>query len=247
MRNLTIDIGNTSIKYAIFDGKEMMYNDRLIGHDMDLLADKIAGWEIDNSMICSTIKLDISQIATIQQNTGNIQLLTYKTPVPVTNLYKSPQTLGMDRLAAVIGAFSQSHDNTLVIDLGTAITYDFINCKGEYMGGNISPGMDMRLKSLHEHTDSLPLVKPEGKQPWIGEDTESAIRCGVTNGIRYEIDGYIRKLSLKYHNLCVFFTGGDHLYFEDEIKLRIFADNYLVLKGLNEIILFNERIKTDDI
>ena len=243
MKNLTIDIGNTSIKYAIFDDKEMMHNGRIIGHDMSVLTREIAGWDVDNTMICSTIKLSDGQTEILKQTFSNMQILTYTTLTPIHNKYKSPQTLGMDRLAAVIGAYAQSHDNTLIIDMGTAITYDFINKEGEYMGGNISPGMDMRLKALHEHTDRLPLVEPEGKHPWIGEDTESAIRCGVTDGIRYEIEGYIRKLSLKYHNLCVFFTGGDYLYFEDEIKMRIFADKYLVLKGLNETILFNSETK----
>jgi type III pantothenate kinase len=145
----------------------------------------------------------------------------------------------MDRLAAAVGAYMQVKGNVLIIDMGTAITYDFVDSEGNYRGGNIAPGMQMRLKALHDYTARLPLVAAEGAHPHLGEDTETAIRCGVIDGIRYEIEGYLRQFFLKYHNLSVFFTGGDELYFEDEIKKRIFADKLLVLKGLNEILSYN--------
>ena len=167
-----------------------------------------------------------------------------KTSIQIANRYRTPQTLGADRLAAVVAAFSQTHSNTLVIDIGTAITYDFINDRGEYLGGNISPGMNLRFLSLNEHTSRLPLIESEGEHPQFGVDTETAIRCGVIDGMRHEIQGYISEFSLKYHNLSIFLTGGDQIYFDEEIKKRTFADKYLVLKGLNEILRYNIEQKT---
>lgn len=240
MNTLTIDIGNTSIKYAVFDSNQVMLTvGRIDGHDTNFLVTTAKLFSVDHAIVCTTVKLEattLRQLLTIAQDTT---ILNHTTPLPIRNLYKSPQTLGMDRLAAAVGAYSQTRSNTLIIDMGTAITYDLVTVQGEYLGGNISPGLNMRFNALHQQTSLLPLVNIEGYHPAIGNDTETAIRCGVIDGIRYEIEGYISKLSLKYTNLCIILTGGDHLYFEDSENLRIFADDYIVLKGLEEILRYN--------
>jgi len=168
-------------------------------------------------------------------NINNIYTFDSSTPIPITNSYKTPLTLGTDRLASVIGGYfeaGRSHP-VLCIDFGTAITYDFISSDGNYIGGNISPGLSMRFKSLHLYTKKLPLVDKEGDCPIIGYSTDTAIRSGVINGIKQEINGYIEMYQQKYSNIYIFFTGGNYLDFDYPSKKRIFAEQNLVLKGLN--------------
>ena len=167
--------------------------------------------------------------------------VTYKTgEIPGVNLYETPETLGYDRMAAVVGANEQfPHRDILVIDAGTCITYEFIDSKGQYHGGNISPGMQMRFKALHQFTGRLPLVDTNGRKLPMGRDTETAIRAGVMKGMEYEISGYIESMKHKYPELLVFLTGGDDFSFDSSVKSIIFADRFLVLKGLNRILNYN--------
>jgi type III pantothenate kinase len=168
---------------------------------------------------------------------------TYQTPIPIRNLYRTPQTLGVDRLAAVIAAYTtKPHHPALVIDAGTCITYDFIDEHGQYQGGNISPGMEMRLKALHEFTSKLPKIEVSGETPDYGYSTETAIRSGVIRGIEHEISGYIQHLKKNYPSLLVFLTGGNEFSFDTNLKSGIFADGFLVLKGLNRILDYNDVI-----
>ena len=127
----------------------------------------------------------------------------------------------------------------LIIDAGTCITYEVIDAQGNYWGGNIAPGMQMRLHALHEHTARLPLVSAEGPVPGMGYDTETAIRSGVLRGMKYEIEGYIKSMRAKYPKLLVFLTGGDKINFDSKIKNIIFADKYIVPRGLNKILDYN--------
>jgi pantothenate kinase type III len=140
----------------------------------------------------------------------------------------------------VVGANEQfPHRDILVIDAGTCITYEFIDSKGQYHGGNISPGMQMRFKALHQFTGRLPLVDTNGRKLPMGRDTETAIRAGVMKGMEYEISGYIESMKHKYPELLVFLTGGDDFSFDSSVKSIIFADRFLVLKGLNRILNYN--------
>ena len=163
------------------------------------------------------------------------------TPIPITNRYRTPETLGSDRLAAVIGASSlKPGKDLLIIDAGTCITYEVIDARGNYWGGNIAPGMQMRLKALHEFTARLPLVEAEGDVPGMGYSTETAIRSGVLRGMKYEIEGYIKSLRTKFPHLLVFLTGGNRINFDTNIKNIIFTDKYIVPRGLNKILDYNE-------
>lgn len=166
------------------------------------------------------------------------------TRVPIINKYSTPLTLGSDRLAAVVGAnWLQPGRDVLVIDIGTCVTFDFINSSGEYLGGNISPGPTMRLKALNHFTARLPLVERRGDTPDFGTDTTTAIRSGVMNGIKYEIEGYIHSFLAKYPQLFVYLTGGVHLNLQFSENLSIFADDFIVPKGLNRILEYNNEHK----
>ncbi|GHV23956.1 hypothetical protein FACS189428_7920 [Clostridia bacterium] len=157
-------------------------------------------------------------------------------PVPLTIDYKTPQTLGMDRIAAAVGAVAQQPGaHLLVIDIGTAITLDFVTAAGVYKGGNISPGPELRFKALHHFTNRLPLINEEGNLPVWGYDTSTAIRSGVIGGIVRELDSYIAEYK-KNDTILTFLTGGYAFYFESKLKNATFADGNLVLRGLNEIL-----------
>jgi type III pantothenate kinase len=165
--------------------------------------------------------------------------------LPIQVLYRTPEKLGKDRLAAVVGAQSiQPGKDLLIIDAGTAITYEFLDASGKYLGGNISPGMTTRFRSLKSSTKRLPLLDETGDVPETGYDTETAIRSGVVKGILYEMDAYIDEYKLKYPGLFVFLTGGHSFYFETKLKNPTFADVNLVLSGLNRIL--NENLKDKD-
>lgn len=169
------------------------------------------------------------------------------TPIPISNRYRTPQTLGSDRLAAVIGASSlKPGKDLLIIDAGTCITYEVIDARGNYWGGNIAPGMQMRLRALHEFTARLPLVEAEGVVPGMGYDTVTAIRSGVLRGMKYEIEGYIKSLRSKFPHLQVFLTGGNRINFDEDIKNLVFTDKYLVPRGLNKILDYNEKVKNEE-
>ena len=143
-------------------------------------------------------------------------------------------------MAAVVGANERfPHNDILVIDAGTCITYEFIDSKGQYHGGNISPGMQMRFKALHQFTGRLPQIDANGRKLPMGKDTETAIRAGVLKGMEYEISGYIEAMKHKYPELLVFLTGGEDFSFDSSVKSVIFADRFLVLKGLNRILNYN--------
>ena len=238
--NLIIDIGNTVAKIAVYDGDKQIEYLRGSNHSLDFM--KILGnkYKIDKCIIASVITLS----NTIRRQLANIEFpvleLNHKTPIPIENRYKSPETLGMDRLAAVVGAnYEKPGHNILVIDAGTALTYEFIDAEGRYWGGNISPGIYTRFKALNACCDKLPLIEKSGDMPDLGYNTETAIRSGVIKGMEFEINGYITMMQKKFPDLLVFLTGGDRFSFDSNLKSIIFADRFLVLKGLNRILNYN--------
>jgi len=169
-----------------------------------------------------------------------LMTLSHKTKVPIINKYGTPKTLGLDRLAAVVGAaIHYPKQNVLVVDIGTCMTYDYIDKKKQYFGGNIAPGLELRLKAMHHFTAALPLVKRKWNKKMLGNSTESALQNGAVWGIKLEIEQFIKTLTGKKGQLTVILTGGDASYFGEIIDSEIFVDSNLVLKGLNEIIAYN--------
>ena len=238
--NLIVDIGNTFAKIAVFDGNEMIDVVSCLNQSLDELCSLKDKYLIEHVIVASVIPLSDLINKQIYQLGIPILMLDYNTPLPIKNLYKTPQTLGYDRIAAVVGANTVSpNKNLLVIDAGTCITYEFIDSKGQYHGGNISPGLQMRFKALNQFTGKLPYVSSDGKYNFFGDSTETAIRAGVKKGIEYEILGYIAAMRNKYEDVLVFLTGGDEFSFDDNVKSVIFADRFLVLKGLNRILNYN--------
>lgn len=238
--NLIIDIGNTVAKVAVFDDAsmvEVVYDSNLT---LERLPDVCRKYPVEKAIVATVIDLGEEASAQLKKLPVPVLWLDEKTPLPVENLYETPQTLGYDRMAAVVGAYEQFPGrDLLVIDAGTCITYEFIDAEGRYHGGNISPGLQMRFKALHRFTGRLPLVASEGRRLSMGKDTDTAIRAGVLKGIEYEISGYIMTMKHKYHELLVFLTGGDDFSFDANLKSIIFADRFLVLKGLNRILNYN--------
>lgn len=240
--NLIIDQGNTRAKLALFDGDELCKQDFCEKITTSSIKLFIGQTRISGLILSSVSKLTTETVNYLQSLAHTFIRLSHDTPLPFKIKYLTPETLGRDRIAAVAGAyFEKPKRNILVIDAGTAITYDFIDADGQYHGGNIAPGLAMRLNALHQFTDKLPLITKDGASPLLGSNTETAIRSGVAQGITFEIEGYINHLSAKYPDLLIFLTGGDTFYFDKRLKNIIFADEYLVLKGLNRILQYNAK------
>ena len=205
--NLVIDIGNTVAKLAVFDGDKVVEVLRGSNHSLDWLSMLCNKYPIERGIIASVITLS----NTIRRQLAGVPFeiieLNHLTPIPIRNLYKTPETLGMDRLAAVVGAnYLSPGRNLLVVDAGTALTYEFIDAEGNYWGGNISPGIYTRFKTLNACCDKLPLIERKGETPEFGFDTETAIRAGVIRGIEFEIIGYITLLQKKYPHAEIAFS-----------------------------------------
>ena len=238
--NLIIDIGNTVAKLAVFEGEELREVVYDSNRTLELLPDVCRRFPVERAIVATVIDLCEEVMGQLSSLTIPLLWLDQHTPLPVQNLYETPQTLGYDRMAAVVGACGCFPGrDILVVDAGTCITFEFVDAAGRYHGGNISPGLQMRFKALHQFTGHLPLVEPEGRSLSIGKDTETAIRAGVLRGIEYEIEGYIHSMKTKYPELLVFLTGGDEFSFDTNLKSIIFADRFLVLKGLNRILVYN--------
>jgi type III pantothenate kinase len=238
---LIIDFGNTLKKVAIFHNNQLFKLYTFEYFDLNTLI-KITNNhpEIRSSIISSVIDYP-DEIDTFLSSNYFFIKLNAKTKIPITNKYSTSETLGNDRIAAIIAASMAFKDqNILVIDAGTCITFDFINKQGEYLGGAISPGINLRLKSLNLFTDKLPLLKAEKIDFLIGKTTKESILSGVINGIASEIDGIIRSYKENYENLTIILGGGDYNYFDKMLKNNIFALPNIVLLGLNVILNFNE-------
>ncbi|QTD37107.1 type III pantothenate kinase [Polaribacter batillariae] len=238
--NLTIDIGNTRVKTAVFEQNNIVetffFDKKKIISEIQKILKKHS---ISNGIISNVATLSEKKTKKLQE-IFNFQVVSSKIKVPFINLYKTPLTLGVDRIALVSGAVKQfPNKNVLIIDAGTCITFDFVNEKSEYLGGAISPGIYLRYKALHSFTANLPLINTFEIENFIGKDTKESIISGVLNGVVKEIDGVIADYNNKYMDLTVLLTGGDTNFLSKQLKSSIFATQNLLLQGLNEILIFN--------
>ena len=238
--NLTIDQGNSFTKIGLFKNEECLENSIFKDFDENKVIEIFSKYAIENCILSSVINTPPSLIETLKKSSNFFIELNEKTPLPIKNLYKTPDSLGKDRIAVAVAAnYLKPNTNCLVIDAGTTITYELITANGEYLGGNISPGMNMRFKALHTFTKKLPLIDYSENYYLMGNDTQSAILSGIMNGIVFEMNGYINELKIKYPDLSVFLTGGDSFFFDTKLKNRIFATKNLLLIGLNRILNYN--------
>jgi type III pantothenate kinase len=241
--NLSVDIGNTRSKIALFEGDKLFCTQAMESVFSPAWEELFAQHNIENGILSSVKSNDEELLCFLQQKTKHFIELSHRTPLPIQIDYSTPETLGKDRLAAVIGAYTlmPQHD-ILVIDAGTAITFDFLSANGCYHGGAIAPGLTMRFRALHEFTGKLPLLSPKEDTPLVGRSTDEAIRSGVVGGMIAEIEAYAQALREQYPQLLIFLTGGDAFFFEKKLKSSIFANSNLVFIGLNRIIDYNVKI-----
>lgn len=235
--NLAIDLGNSFIKAGCFEGDYLKEN--LGNISSDTLIDIFKAYDFEYVIIGAVAKDAMTIIKDIPV-TSQVIIADHTLKYPIHNLYKTPSTLGVDRLAGVVGAnFLFPEENCLVIDMGTCITYDVIDSLGNYYGGNISPGLHMKFKALHTFTAQLPLVQAGEYDSLIGKDTVQSIKSGVLLGTLHEIEGMIEAYSKAFANLKTIICGGDIKFFESKIKAPIFVTPELVLLGLNRILQHN--------
>ncbi|NVO21305.1 MAG: type III pantothenate kinase [Bacteroidetes bacterium] len=236
---LVIDIGNTLTKIAVFEGKQMLAFGRHDSFNIQYVNQLIAEHTMPSACIISSVSAQPYELGDLS---GRFSILEfdYQTKLPFRNRYSTPETLGKDRLAGVAAAFELFPGrDVLVIDAGTAITYDFITSSGEYHGGAISPGIRMRYQALHTFSGRLPLLDSEESAPLTGDSTNMSIHSGVLNGTKLEVEGVIRLYEQQYPGIQVVLTGGDHYYFDKQFKIKTFAAPNLVLDGLNLILNYN--------
>ena len=237
---LIIDVGNTRVKVAVFETdtiKEVFTFEKK--NIIPELKKIISNFSISNSIVSSVANFTDEETKKIAELLNPV-FLDSNTKVPFENLYKTPKTLGVDRIALASAAIKKyPNQNVLILDAGTCITYEFITDEGNYLGGAISPGIAMRYKALHTFTSKLPLLKANELENFIGTDTESSIHSGVINGVCNEIDGIIAQYQKKYPDLTVVLTGGDTYFLSKQLKSVIFAHPNFVLEGLHTILIHN--------
>lgn len=234
--NLTIDIGNTRTKLGFFEGGKLVKKETIDQLTAESMQAALYNHLVKNCILSSVGKTAPEVTELLERETAFIEL-TAQTPLPIENAYATPETLGKDRLAAAVGAWALFPGQTcLVIDAGTCITCDVVSKEGRFEGGNISPGIGMRLKAMHQFTARLPLAEQGPLDHWIGKSTETALRNGAQWGALWEITALIDHCEAQLGPVQVVVTGGDAVFFENNLKRKIFANPNLVLFGLNQIL-----------
>ena len=235
--NLVIDFGNTRIKAAVFSGTKL--HEKFLFSTSQQLKSFLEKEKIHHCIV-SSVNEPIEEVVSWVDSTGKKLLLSTLLPLPINILYSTPDTLGVDRIAAACGAIEIfPKRNCLVIDAGTCINYEFIDAGSNYHGGAISPGIKMRFDALHKFTARLPLIKEFNRTELVCNSTESCMTSGVLNGVLAEVKGIIDQYSEKFTDLGVILCGGDAHFFENNLKQPIFAAPDLVLYGLNRILEHN--------
>jgi type III pantothenate kinase len=239
--NLVIDVGNTLLKLAVFQNNELKFKKTCLKKDfLELLADVFESFPDTAKCIISSVgHLSDHQLLKLKQRVSVLEL-THEISLPFSNAYGTPNTLGVDRIALVSAASKYyPQKNVLIIDVGSCITYDFLSNENTYLGGAISPGVEMRYKAMNTFTSKLPLLEPSTPKKLVGNSTATSMHSGVMHGILYEIDGFISVYLKKYDDLTVILTGGGAHFLRDSLKNDIFANSNFLLEGLNYILELN--------
>ncbi|GLR16777.1 type III pantothenate kinase [Portibacter lacus] len=237
--NLCIDIGNSFAKLAIVDNNKVLHKDVVQKIYVSLIKEIKKKYDFEKVIVGASGKLPKSIMHHLDRN-YHLLVLNTSTKLPIEIGYKTPDTLGRDRIAAVVGANALEPElDHCVIDIGTCITFDVILKSKLFVGGNISPGVELRLKSMNDYTARLPLVKRGSLDQLLGETTEEALQNGATIGTLLEIESFIERIKQKYKGIRTTLTGGDADFFAKKFDSDIFVNPNLVLIGLNEIMNFN--------
>lgn len=238
--DLVIDIGNTLQKLAVFSEKSVLldfFSEKKLS--ISLLETLFSQYSIKHAIV-SSVREDDGLVLHWLENKTQLIRFTPSCRLPIRIKYATPETLGTDRIANAVGANAiYPNKNVLSIMAGTCLVADFVNDKGEYIGGSIAPGVRMRFQALSEFTARLPLIEPKKIDFFVGESTENSILSGVMNGITQEINGIIRQYSRNYDHLKVLLSGGDAELLQNSIKKRIFAAQNPILIGLHKILILN--------
>lgn len=240
--NLVVDAGNTRVKTAVFQNNSILEKRNFSKEEFLIQLKKIQKNfpEVTNCILSSVTNLDSEHVLALEK-AYNFLKLDRSSQIPFKNNYATPETLGLDRIALIAAAVQQyPQKNVLVIDAGTCITYDIKTSEEVYLGGAISPGLEMRFKSLHKFTANLPLVMAKPEADLIGKTTETSILSGIINGIKMELKGAIESYNFEFEDLTVIFTGGDSQILSIPLKNGIFANSNFLLEGLNFILEFNK-------
>lgn len=242
--NLCIDQGNSRTKVALMTNEGKLIHHFIYKQFSSAEVERLFDlYDIRDSIISSVVNIEAAVVNVLNRRSQHFVLFDHTTPLPIINRYDTPQTLGLDRLAAAVGAKSLcENENLLIVDLGTAITYDFVTENGEYIGGNIAPGLKMRFTMLQRMTKKLPLVEVDENEliPLFGKNTRDAIAAGVIRGVSYEVKGYIRTLREKVPHFKIFLTGGNAPYIINNVRTELRHEKHLVLIGLNTILVWNK-------
>ena len=240
---LTVDVGNTRIKAAVFEQNRIVEvfiftKEKLLNQVNNIL---YKYKNIQKLVVASVGNFDKESFISLK-HALKIYFISHESKFPFTNLYSTPNTLGVDRMVLAAGAvFQFPSQNRLVIDAGTCITYDFIDANDNYLGGAISPGIQLRYHSLHDYTAQLPLLVKTNPGSFIGNSTSESIHSGVINGVALEIDGFAELYNSKYAKFIIILTGGDSEFLAKKLKNTIFANSNFLLESLNQTFQYNQR------
>jgi type III pantothenate kinase len=241
LSNLAIDMGNTLTKVGVFKESHLVVTHTFSQFPLEKIIELSTNHQVKNIIFSSVAQAMDEEEKSVLEEQFNFFELTASTPLPIKNLYRTPETLGKDRLAAVVGAYGMFPQSfCLVVDAGTCTTYDFVRQDGAYLGGNIAPGLRMRLKAMHRFTARLPEADlKEELKDWVGRDTIDALQNGAQVGALLEVEGYIAYAASQFGVVNVIFTGGHADFFAKHLKRKIFVNQNLVLEGLNKILEYN--------
>ena len=240
---LTIDVGNTRIKAAVFEENTLIevfiFTKETLLEEVQTILKNFP--KIENLVVASVGTIEKKEFLSLETKL-KIHFITHESTFPFTNVYSTPKTLGIDRMVLAAGAVLQfPNQYRLVIDAGTCITYDFIDDNDKYLGGAISPGIRLRYQTLNDYTAKLPLLTKKDPHHFIGNSTEEAIHSGVINGVASEIDGFIELYKSQYAKFIIIFTGGDSEFLAKRLKNTIFANSNFLLESLNQTFQYNQK------